>query len=75
MTLTIAFLAGALCGVILGVLVGAQAQATVTLRQHRRRRNQINRDGSDAVECWLADIDWQRHQPSNGTPFEGDEVV
>lgn len=78
MTATLAYVLGLLL-FILGWLVGLVHQATINLRRDQRRRErrreQIELDGPDAVECWKTQIDWQWQRPTNGTPFEGDEVA
>lgn len=65
-----------IASLVAGLLIGASVTDVRTFRRDRRRRQrrreQIERDGADAVECWLTDIEAQRQQPSNGTPFEGE---
>jgi hypothetical protein len=71
----LAFLAGTITGGTIGVLLGAIIADTLTLRRTRRRRLTIDVGGGDALESWLAGIDWPARQPTNGTPFEeGDPV-
>ena len=72
----VGFLIGCLASGPAWLLYGALVQVKVTDAQRRRRRRaQIDLDGADAVEAWAADIEWQRQQPTNGHPFEGDGVA
>ena len=75
MALALAFVLGAVTTSPAWLLLGAIVADTLSVRRHRRRRVTIDTEGPDAVESWLADIDWQRdHQ--NGDPFreEGEPV-
>lgn len=73
--ITIAFLLGGLAFGPAWLLYGAFIADSLTTRRHRRRRQQIDLYGTDAIEAWKTDIDWQQPTASNGTPFEGDEVA
>lgn len=75
MALALAFVIGALAAGPAWVLLGALIADTLTLRRSRRRRTAIDVHGTDALESWLAGVDWPRFAPTNGTPFEGDEVA
>jgi len=73
MALTLAFFIGVLCGLVPGILTGAIIADTLNAQRARRRRHTIDLHGADALESWLTGIDW--HRPTNGTPFEEDEVA
>ena len=70
----LAFLLGVLAGGVLGIVLGALVADTLNLRRHRRRRATIDLHGADALESWLAGIDWPTRAP-NGSPFEEGEVA
>lgn len=71
----IAFLIGSLTGLVIGVLVGAVIADTLALRRSHRRRAAVDVHGADALESWLAGIDWPARQPTNGHPFQEGEVA
>jgi hypothetical protein len=68
----LAFLVGILSGVVVGVLVGALIADTLSVRRHRRRREQIDIEGTDAIEAWMAGMEWPR-RPTNGSPWPEEE--
>lgn len=70
---SIAFLIGAVAGCIVGVLVGAVVADTLAVQRRRRRRELIDIDGADALESWLAGVEWPYPQRrTNGSPFHDD---
>lgn len=73
--LPLSFLLGAIAAGPAWILVGAIVADNLNHRRRRRRREQIDLDGADATEAWLTAADWTRLRPTNGTPFEGDEVA
>jgi hypothetical protein len=61
---------------IAGILIGGTLVDNLHFRRSRqRRRRQIAVHGRDAVECWLETVERAQQHPTNGTPFEGDEVA
>jgi hypothetical protein len=75
---TIAYVVGGLC-FVLGVAVDRLLVATREINRENRRRarrhEEIEMHGADAVESWLTETDWSAFRPTNGTPFEGDNVA
>lgn len=73
--IALAFTIGALTTGPAWLLLGALIADTLTVRRTRRRRATIDVHGTDALESWLAGIDWPTRTPTNGTPFEEGEVA
>jgi hypothetical protein len=74
MAVTVAFLVGVIAGAPAWFLWGAITADRLKENRRRRRREQIDRDGSDAVESWFSDSQPPRPQ-TNGTPWPEEEVA
>ena len=70
--IAVAFLVGVFSGGVVGVLVGAVVADTLSVRRHRRRRERIDIEGTDAIEAWIAGMEWPR-RPTNGSPWPEEE--
>jgi hypothetical protein len=72
---TVAFLAGVVAGAPAFFLWGAITADRLKENRRRRRREQIDREGSDAIESWLIDSQPPRPPHANGTPWPEEEVA